>query len=225
MWTDQTKSATTVVSKSFNFELYMQPCIVSSYVAAQKVSEIRYQLKSPSLTEGRYVFDEVPFCGYSETVTLAGLPSFVTHNASTSDFTVPLNGDMSLIGEYLVNIKSSICVPKDYTKSLCTSMTVNYNFKVIVEACMVTSFKDTLTVATITYVLGSSTLVNISPYEFTELPDCGYPKTVSLTNLPAFVSHNSVGKDFTVPKFLDLFLIGSYIVTIRSEIKIPLDAA
>ena len=154
--------------------------------------EIRYALGTPNLTGGRYVFDELPFCGYSETVTLAGLPSFVTHNVATSDFTVPLKGDLSLIGEYVVNIKSSICVPNDYTKSLCTTMTVNYNFKVIVEACIVTSFKDTLTVATITYALGSPTLANVSSYEFTEFPDCGYPKTVSLTNLPAFVSHNSV---------------------------------
>ena len=89
MWTDYTKSAITVVSKSFNFKLYMQQCIVTSYVASQKVSEIRYQLESPSLTDGRYVFDEVPFCGYSETITLEGLPSFVTHNVSTSDFTIP----------------------------------------------------------------------------------------------------------------------------------------
>ena len=58
-------------------------------------------------------------------------------------------------------------MPNDYTKNVCTTMTVNYDFNVIIEACMVTSFKDTLTVATITYALGSPTLVNVSPYEFT----------------------------------------------------------
>jgi hypothetical protein len=91
----------------------MMPCIVTSYVNTLQVTEIIYVLGTPELTDGNYIFDELPFCGYLETVTLTNLPAFVTHNAGTSDFTVPLNGDLSLIGEYTVNIDSSICVPID----------------------------------------------------------------------------------------------------------------
>ena len=64
MLTDYTKLATTVVSNSFNFDLYMNPCLVTSYVATQKVTEIRYALGTPNLTDGLYIFDEMPLCGY-----------------------------------------------------------------------------------------------------------------------------------------------------------------
>jgi len=67
----------------------MMPCVVTDYVDTQQVTEILYVLGTPDLTEGSYIFDELPFCGYPETVTLTNLPAFVTHNAGTSDFTVP----------------------------------------------------------------------------------------------------------------------------------------
>ena len=70
--------------------------------------EIRYELGTPDLQEGAYIFDEVPFCGYPEFVTLTNLPLFVTHNEPSSDFTIPQNGNLSLIGEYTVNIMSEI---------------------------------------------------------------------------------------------------------------------
>ena len=86
----------------------MEPCVVTDYVASLQVIEIRYALNTPALTDGNYVFDEVPFCGYTETVTLTNLPVFVMHNLAASDFTVPKTNDPSLVGSYVVNIKSSI---------------------------------------------------------------------------------------------------------------------
>ena len=88
---------------------------MTDYVASLQVIDITYVLNTPTLTDGNYVFDEVPFCGYAETVTLTNLPVFVTHNLATSDFTVPETNDLSLIGSYIVNIKSSISVPTDWT--------------------------------------------------------------------------------------------------------------
>ena len=88
---------------------------MTDYVASLKVTDITYVLNAPTLTGGNYVFDEQPFCGYIETVTLTNLPVFVTHNVATSDFTVPEINDLSLIGSYTVNIKSSISVPTDWT--------------------------------------------------------------------------------------------------------------
>ena len=55
-----------------------------------------------------YSFLEDPGCDYPETVTINGLPNFIEHNESTSDFTLPYNSDLDLIGEYTVSIRSEI---------------------------------------------------------------------------------------------------------------------
>jgi len=83
------------------------------------------------LTDGLYVFDEDPVCNYPETVNLTNLPVFVNHNEASSDFTIPQNGDLSLLGEYTVTIRSEICVPDNYTKNTCTTLQVEYDFIVV----------------------------------------------------------------------------------------------
>lgn len=160
------------------------------------------------MQDGPYIFDEVPFCGYLETVTLTDLPAFVSHNDGSSDFTVPQNGDLSLIGEYTVNIKSEIKVPDDYTLSTFRTYEVNYDFLVIIDPCVVDSYTASIVAADITYDIGTPSLVNVSPYAYEQQPNCGYPETVTLTNLPAFVTQNAVEADFTVPESFDLSLIG-----------------
>ena len=66
--------------------------------------------------------------------------------------------------------------------------------------------------------------MNVSPYVFDEEPVCNYPETVTLVDLPVFVTHNApVSDNFTVLQLKDLALIGSYIVTIKSEISVPDD--
>ena len=62
-------------------------------------------------------------------------------------------------------------------------------------------------------------------YIFDEDPVCKYPETVTVTNLPAFVTHNEPSLDFTIPQNNDLGLIGEYIVTLRSEIQVPDDSS
>ena len=104
------------------------------------MTEIRYALGDPPLKDGAYKFDEVPFCGYAETVTLQNLPAFVTHNGAGSDFTVPKSGDLNIIGEYTVNIKSEISVPDDYNLSGYTTYEVDYDFLVIIDPCVVDSY-------------------------------------------------------------------------------------
>ena len=165
---------------------------------------------TPDLTDGYYQFDEVPnFCGYPETVVFApALPAWITHNVASSDFTIPLNGDLSLIGQYTYNIQSTITVPDDYKDTTSTTYTVDYDFIVTVEPCVVNSFEDTQTAANIEYFLGTPTLANVSPYEFTQTQDCQYPETVTLTNLPAFLNHDAALEDFTLPINYDLSLIG-----------------
>ena len=66
-------------------------------------------------------------------------------------------------------------------------------------------------------------MLNIGSYSFDEDLACSYPETVSFANLPSFINHNEASSDFSIPKTTNLDLIGSYTVTIRSEIKIPED--
>ena len=63
-----------------------------------------YSIGSPSMTSSQYVFDEDKPCGYEETVTVTGMPNFMTHNEDTSDFTIASNPDLSLIGSYTVTV-------------------------------------------------------------------------------------------------------------------------
>ena len=133
----------------------MLQCEVTDYIATLRVTEIRYVIGGPALVQvGPYTFDEIPGCGYPETVTLTDLPVFMTHNEASSDFTVPQSDDLNLIGEYTVNIRSEIQVPDDPTQSTFTTYDAAYDFLVIVDPCSVTSLIDIETVGDITYRIG-----------------------------------------------------------------------
>ena len=115
-------------------------------------------------------------------------------------------------------------MPNDYTGTSFTTISDQYQFTVFVEPCIVSFYTATIEVADIYYNIGNTALKNVSPYTFDESPECNYPETVTLTNLPTFVTHNApTMADFSVPYSSDLSLIGSYSVTIRSEIKVPND--
>jgi len=198
----------------------MQPCTVSTYTAGQKVGDISYNIGANELLNvGEYAFNEDPSCGYPETVTITGLPEFINHNEDTSDFDLPTTSDLDLIGEYTVTIRSEIEVPDDPSGTTTTTMFVEYDFTIFIEPCIVNTYTATLEVADISYNIGANELLNVSPYVFDEDPVCNYPETVTLTNLPIFVTHNGpASDDFSVPYNNDLAIIDSYTVTIRSEI-------
>ena len=88
----------------------MEPCLVNLYTATLEAADISYNIGGTALDNvSPYVFDENPVCNYPETVTLTGLPAFVTHNApTTDDFSVPYSNDLALIGSYPVTIRSEI---------------------------------------------------------------------------------------------------------------------
>ena len=96
-----------------------------------------------------------------------------------------------------------------------TEFFVEYDFDVVIEPCVVDTYLDTLTAATIVYELGTPSLMNVSPFLFEQFPPCGYAETVSTTSLPGFVTHNMVEYDFTVPESYDLSLIGIYSATLE----------
>lgn len=141
---------------------------------------------------------EDPPCFYPETVTLTNLPAFVTHNEATSDFTIPQNNDLSLIGEYTVTIRSEISIPDDYTMTTYTTLFVEYDFVILVEPCVVNTYTETTKIFAIIYNIGAITLTD-GLYVNDEDPVCNYPETVTLTNLPTFVTHNEPSSDFTIP--------------------------
>ena len=135
------------------------------------------------------------------------MPAFATSNLATSDFTVKYLTDLSLIGEYVVTLRSSICVPTDYTGKTCTTLGDQYSFSIYVDPCVVNTYTATTKVTLISYNIGDATFQG-GKYFFDEDPVCNYPETVTLTNLPTFVTHNTPSSDFTIPKTNNLSLLG-----------------
>ena len=56
------------------------------------------------MTAGYYEFEQTPACGYDQSITVADLPIFATHNAGSLDFTIPQTSDGGLTGEYTVTV-------------------------------------------------------------------------------------------------------------------------
>ena len=127
----------------YDFVILIQPCLVNTYTDTTTVSVIEYNIGAPQVTDGFYVFDEDPVCNYPETVTIINLPNFASHSEPSSDFTIPQNSDLNLIGAYTVTIKSEIQVPDDYTKTSFTNMFVEYDFNIQIEECVITAYDAT----------------------------------------------------------------------------------
>ena len=63
---------------------------------------------------------------------------------------------------------------------------------------MVDSYTAIQEVGDIRYNIGGDSLINIGKYIFGEDPVCEYPETVTITNLPDFITHNEGTSDFTL---------------------------
>ena len=125
---DYTNSVFTTKFVEYDFTVFIEPCVVNTYSDTLKVTLIEYFIGDPTLVDGKYMFEQDPFCGYDETVTVSNVPAFAVHNDVSADFSVPTNSDLSLIGEYIITIRSEIQVPDDYTKSTFSTMFVQYDF-------------------------------------------------------------------------------------------------
>ena len=147
--------------------VYVEPCMVSSYIDTTAVTSITYNIGALDLTDGLYVFDEDPVCGYPETVTVTNLPAWATHNEASADFTIPSNSDLSLIGAYTVTLRSEICTPDDYTGATCSVLFVEYDFTIFIEPCIITSYVDSLNPGVIEYFIGEPALT-AGGYGFTQ---------------------------------------------------------
>ena len=93
----------------YDFTIVYRACITETYMTSQKVGDITYHIGAESLNNiGHYEFIEDPVCNNVATVQLTNLPSFIQHNEAQSDFTLPQTSDLSLIGKYVVTIRSEI---------------------------------------------------------------------------------------------------------------------
>ena len=59
---------------------------------------------------------------------MSNLPAFAIHDEPASNFIIPQNNDLGLIGKYTVTLRSEICVPDDHTQATCTTLFVEYDF-------------------------------------------------------------------------------------------------
>ena len=65
------------------------------------------------------------------------------------------------------------------------------------EPCIVAKYEATKIVEKIVYNVNANDLTT-GHYKFDETPVCNYPETVTITNLPAFASHNEPSSDFSI---------------------------
>lgn len=71
-----------------------------------------------------------------------------------------------MLGEYIVTLRSEICVPNDHTKAACKTMFVEYNFRILVNPCIVNTYTDAQRVGDISYNIGAPSLINVGKYIF-----------------------------------------------------------
>ena len=81
---DATKVSSTPYEVDYTLKIYISPCAVKSYTQTRTVGIITYPISSPTLTSPSYLFSQSPDCDYSQTITVTGLPSFMTHNTATA---------------------------------------------------------------------------------------------------------------------------------------------
>ena len=94
----------------------------------------------------------------------------------------------------------------------------------MINPCTVIDYSLTSAVDSIEYFIGTAGFTD-GGYVFDENPACNYPETVTVMNLPAFMTHDEGNSDFTITRIDDLSKIGSYVINVKSEISVPDDAS
>ena len=151
---DYTKSSYTDWFVSYEFKIYIDPCLITTYAAAPIPGPIYYTIGDPGITDGTYIFNESPVCNYPETVTISPtLPFWISHSLASSDFTIPQTADLSLIGEHTFTIRSEIQVPDDFTGDTTTMMFDEDTLVVRIEPCDILSF-TTIPISKVVYIIG-----------------------------------------------------------------------
>lgn len=102
------------------------------------IDPLTYILDQPGFDFGSYAFEQVPDCGYDETITVSNLPDppFVTHNTVGQLFTLTESSDLGVTGVYNIQIRS------EFTQPLLSGgqdiITRQIDFTLTVSPCTVT---------------------------------------------------------------------------------------
>lgn len=85
---DYTLTNKATLTAQFTFTIFVEPCKVDSFVGEPLIDFISYSVGSATLTAGDYGFTQTPPCGYAQTITVSGLPSFVDHREADKNFQI-----------------------------------------------------------------------------------------------------------------------------------------
>ena len=131
---------TPTVKEISTITIEINPCQVINFEGTVTPAATSYTIDSDELKSFLYLFTQTPTCGYSETIEVVGLPSFMTHNSDTTDFSI-FSDKLSDEGKYEVTVISTIEVPEDYSRGTTKTLTAQVDFTVTVGAvCGSTSF-------------------------------------------------------------------------------------
>ena len=75
---DYTRAAFNPMSVTYNFSIFLEPCIVSN-LSATLISKVEYMIGADSLTSQQYEFIQAPQCNYNLNYTVTGLMPFFNH--------------------------------------------------------------------------------------------------------------------------------------------------
>ena len=147
----------------------------------------------------------------------------MTHDATNSVFTIPQMPDRSNVGKYTFTIRGEINVPNDHTMTASTIISHDEVVIVKILPCPVDAYTASTASGSMIYKIGE--LAMTRQYSFDESPfACDYVETLTVTNLPAFMTHDEGLGEFTILETNDYSLVGLYTVTVLSEIQVPSNA-
>ena len=141
----------------YDFIIQVEECTVEAFKKDKVIELISYHINSPALKSQVYSFVETPACQYPQNVIINNLPSFVTHNADTRDFTIPQIGDHSILGQYIVTLRSEISIPDDFTMTTYTTLYDEYDFVINIEPCSVLTYEPDVKLVALLYDVGGPT--------------------------------------------------------------------
>lgn len=120
------------------FSITVQPCQIDFVDSLSQVADIVYHIGDAGQTSSSYEFAQLPLCGYTQEISVSGLPAFVEHDEQGRNFVVKETTDASaFVGVHQVTITCSVEVPVDYTKQAFVTVTGSQTFKITVEPCQI----------------------------------------------------------------------------------------
>ena len=118
------------------------------------------------------------------------------------------------IGEYYIQVSAELV---DYPA-------VQSRFQIfllLVQPCQVTQLVGQVTKVPISYSVDTSAVTG-GHYIFTQTNACGYPVSIEIGDMPAFVTHDVENQRFSVEED-DKAMVGEYQVTFTGKVEVPND--